>query len=189
MPGSINHRRSPHLFPWYQALWRCGRIVLLCGLLVLTAAAGGCQRRPAWKLASVEGTVTKGGRPLRGIEVVFVTDLDAGTQGPRASGTTDEAGHYHLRTDNGNDGAVVGKHRVLVIDLEAVQKRLFARASRGPQRKDTARLSPEIAKRLEEQQKQAVDTPRVPLSYEHFNETPLRAEVGHEPLTFDIIIP
>jgi hypothetical protein len=90
------------------------RVVVLCSLSALAAAAEGCQRGPRWNLAPVEGTVTKGGRPLPHIEVVFVTDLDAGTQGPKASSFTDEAGHYRLQTDNGDDGAVVGKHRVLL---------------------------------------------------------------------------
>src|SRR5262245_22782262 len=98
------------------------RVIFLYGLLLLTAAAGGCQRGPTWNIAPVEGTVTKDGRPLANIEVVFLVDADAGTQGPRASGTTDKAGHYHLRSHNGDDGALVGKHRVLVTDLEAAMK-------------------------------------------------------------------
>jgi hypothetical protein len=53
------------------------------------------------------------------IRVVFLADVDAGTQGPRASGTTDETGHYRLRTDNGDDGAVVGQHRIRVVDQQA----------------------------------------------------------------------
>jgi hypothetical protein len=37
--------------------------------------------------------------------------------------------------------------------------------------------------------KKAADTPRVPPKYESFPKTPLRAEVGSEPLVFDIVIP
>src|SRR5690349_20643726 len=91
----------------------CRGIIVLCGLLFLTSA-GGCQRGPKWNLARVEGTVTKGDSPLRGIQVVFLADVDAGTQGPRASGFTDEAGHYRLRTDIGEEGVVAGKHRVML---------------------------------------------------------------------------
>src|SRR5262245_48295885 len=97
------------------------RVVLWCGLLALLTSAGGCQRRPMWDLAPVEGTVTKDGRPLSGIEVVFMADLDAGTQGPPTSAITDESGHYRLRTHNGDQGAVVGKHRVVLLDLEAIR--------------------------------------------------------------------
>jgi len=142
------------------------RVVLLCGLLVLAAIAGGCQRGPAWDLTAVEGTVTKDGRPLRGVQVVFLPDTDA--VGPRSTGLTDEAGHYRLRTGNGDDGAVVGKHRILIFDLEAAKGR--RRPAHGPQ-------LPEFAKRLEEQGKTAGDAPRVPPRYGRFNETPLRVDV------------
>jgi hypothetical protein len=62
----------------------------------------------------VEGTVTKDGRPLANVRVVFLADT--GSVGPRAAGLTDKAGHYRLRTDYGEDGAVVGKHRVVILD-------------------------------------------------------------------------
>ena len=165
-----------------------GRMAFLCGLLTLVATAGGCQRGPTWNMAPVEGTVTKNGRPLAHVRVFFVADLDAGTQGPQSRGITDKDGHYRLRAGNGDDGAVVGKHRVLVIDLEAAMKQR-ERAARGPQQKETARLPPEIVKRSQNELKTVVDAPRVPPSYGRFNETPLRAEIGHKPLVFDIVIP
>src|SRR5262245_27835102 len=88
------------------------RVVLLCGLLVPAAAGGGCQRGSMWNLAPVEGTVTKGGRPLADIRVVFWADVEAGTQGPGTFGVTDAAGHYTLRTHAGDAGAAVGRYRV-----------------------------------------------------------------------------
>src|SRR5262245_35042525 len=103
-------RRSPNVSFEYQATLNGGRVVLVGSLLALAALAGGCHRGSAWSLAPVEGTVTKGGRPLQGVEVVFLADSDADTMGPRAAGRTDEAGHYRLRTDNGEDGVVVGKY-------------------------------------------------------------------------------
>jgi hypothetical protein len=77
-------------------------MVLFLG--AVACMAGGCG--PKLTFYPVEGTVTKDGRPLRGIEVVFLADPNAGTVGPRATGMTDEAGHYRLRTENGEDGAV-----------------------------------------------------------------------------------
>jgi hypothetical protein len=144
------------------------RVLLLCGLLVFSIAAQGCQRGLTWNLAPVQGTVTKDRRPLPHVEVVFLTDIDAGTQGPKASGFTDEAGHYRLRTDNGDDGTAVGKHRVLVLDPKARKGRMRDRV-RGSQPKQAAPLPPEDAKRLQEQQ--------IPPHYGKFNETPLRVEV------------
>ena len=146
------------------------RVVLLCGLLVLAAGAGGCQREPTWNLAPVEGTVTKDGRPLANIQVVFLADVDAGTQGPRTRGITDEAGHYRLRTDNGDDGAVPGKHRVVLLDPEARKGRM-GRAPQEPQPKEAEK---------------AKDAPRLPPRYGNFSETPLRVEVRPEPQVIDL---
>src|SRR5262245_13366194 len=125
MARSINPRRSSHLLRWQKAMLRHGGAVLFCILLALLAASAGCQRGPMWNLAPVEGTVTKGGRPLRGIEVVFLPDADK--QGPRASGLTDEAGHYRLRTDAGDDGAAVCTHRVCLHDTHRVALQSFGR--------------------------------------------------------------
>jgi hypothetical protein len=95
------------------------RIILWCILLALAAAAEGCQRKPRWNLAPVEGTVTKDGRPLADIEVIFWVDVETGTRGPRASGFTDESGHYRLRTDAGDWGAALGRYRVCLVDPQA----------------------------------------------------------------------
>ena len=149
--------------------------MLLLGAVAVTV--GGCRRGSTGNLAPVEGTVSKGGRPLRGIEVVFLPD--AGTAGPRAIGTTDEAGHYCLRTDQGDVGAVAGKYRVVLHDVEATTKQMRSRL-RSQQKKG-------MVESLEERLKTRAAAPRVPPRFGSFNETPLRAEVGPEPqpLNFD----
>jgi len=161
------------------------RVALCCGLLALAAAAMGCQRGQTWNLAPVEGTVIKGGSPLKGIQMDFMPDIDAGTQGPRAGALTDEAGHYRLRTDNGDDGAVVGKHRVVIHDLEARKGRRGGSA-RGPQPKDVEQMLPANVKRLKGWSKSAADASRVPPRYGSFNETPLRVEVQPGPQIIDL---
>jgi hypothetical protein len=129
-------------------------LLLYLGLVI---AVSGCQHRPEFTFAPVEGTVTKDGRPLADVQVVFIGDPDAGTQGPRASGITDQDGHYHLHGEllwrergSAQDGAVVGKHRVCITDLQV-----------------------------------KADTPeekrRVPPRYGSFSETPLRVEVQSGP--------
>jgi hypothetical protein len=150
-----------------------GLTMLALGALAVTLS--GCGRTES-TFFPVEGTVTKGGRPLGNIEVVFLADAEAGTVGPRASGTTDEAGHYRLRTDRGDDGAVAGKHVILVLDPEVARGRM-ERSFRGPQPKDAARLSPQNVKHLPAPRKTPADAPRIPSSYGRINETPLRAEV------------
>lgn len=150
---------------------------------VLVVAVGGCERK--FTFVPVEGTVTKNGRPLRNVNVVFLADPDTDTLGPRATGTTDEAGRYRLRADKGEDGAVPGAHRVLVLDLD-VARQQFLRSMRG---KDAPPATPEAAKRLEGELKKQAASPRVPPKYGSIPETPLRARVGAEPLVFDITIP
>jgi hypothetical protein len=125
----------------------------------------------------VEGTVSKGGRPFQGVEVVFLADSDAGTMGPRSAGRTDETGRYRLRTDDGEDGVVVGKHRVLILAPEVASKSSIERIVSGSERKGTGWLSPEMAKRLENHRKKMGDAPQVPPSYKHFDDTPRRVEV------------
>jgi hypothetical protein len=146
---------------------------------VLAVSASGCQRTE-FTFYPVEGTVTKGGRPLRDIEVVFLADADAGTVGPRANGRTDEDGHYRLRTERGGEGAVMGKHRVLVFDLEATKKQAYRHLS-GERWGGEEQAPPKKAK--------GVKAPLIPPSYGRINETPLLAEVGSQPLVFDIAIP
>jgi hypothetical protein len=156
------------------------------GLTVLSLAAlaaGGCQRAE-FAFYPVEGTVTRGGRPLPNIQVVFLADPDAGTVGPRAIGKTDAAGRYRLRTDQGDDGAVAGTHRVVVLDLDA--RAQHSRPVRGAQRNEVARGAPEDAQRLGDEPKA---TPRVPPGYRSVSQTPLRAKVGPGPQTLDFEIP
>jgi hypothetical protein len=136
------------------------RVVLSCGLLALAAAVGGCQRGPTWNLASVEGTITKDGRPLANIQVIFLTDLDAGTQGPRASGITDAAGHYELRTDAGDRGAAIGRYRVCILTPLPT-----ARGRQANRPKENEVEPP------------ASEAVQLPPAYRRFAETPLRVEV------------
>jgi hypothetical protein len=160
------------------------RVGLLGGLLILAVAVDGCQRGATWSLAPVEGTVTKEGRPLQGVEVVFLADLDAGAAGPRARGITDESGRYRLRTDNGDDGAAVGHCRVCIHETRVVK----------PGQALPRRLQKEAAPLKEAQQEQGrrrfKETTsvscRVPPTYGRPSETPLRVEVQPRTQVIDL---
>jgi hypothetical protein len=80
-------------------------------------ALAGCGRGP--ERAEVEGVVTLDGKPLGNVEVVFLPDPERGSTGPRAAALTDAQGRYHLRSDRGEEGAAVGKYRVLIVDNAA----------------------------------------------------------------------
>jgi len=136
---------------------------LTSGLLITTlVAAAGCQSEPSLRFAPVTGTVTRGGKPLAGVIVVFWTDADAGTPGPCSSGPTDAAGHYELHTEQGETGAVVGRHRVCIVQSRAV----LGRMARG--KVDHSRLPEGFA---------APPVAAVPPQYADRKQTPLRAEV------------
>jgi hypothetical protein len=151
---------------------RYGMSLMGLALSVLAVTASGCGRME-FTFNSVEGTVTQGGRPLGNVEVIFLADADAGTVGPRATGKTDETGHYRLRTERGEDGAVAGKHLVLILDLDAPT----GQRGRLSQPGDVAQVPPELVKHLKEPPKTTANELRVPPRYASINETPLRAEV------------
>jgi len=142
-------------------------------LLAILATALGCQRQPSFHFAPVEGTVTKSGKPLAGVIVVFWGDADAGTTGPCSSGPTDAAGHYRLHTEQGDDGAVVGRHRVCIVDSAILLGRMRGRNS------DRNRPPKELA---------ASASAKVPPRYGRINETPLWVEVrpGEQVIDLDV---
>ncbi len=86
-----------------------GRLIWL-GLL---AFAAGCAGGP--QFAEVEGTLTKGGTPLKNVRVEYWPE----TSGPKSTGVTDDQGRYTLKTEDGRTvGAVVGPHKVVLKDLD-----------------------------------------------------------------------
>jgi hypothetical protein len=144
------------------------------GLLAAAlAVAAGCQSNNSpYTFAPVEGTVSKDGKPLAGVLVVFCGDADAGSQGPNSTGPTDSAGHYRLHTHQGVDGALVGRHRVCILDREMLGRAF----SRNPANKKLSNERP------------APGTSAVSPAYTRREQTPLRAEVrpGGQVLDFEV---
>jgi len=84
---------------------------LACALLA--GCGGGGEEAPTNRLPvyPVSGTVKFNGQPVAGADVTFVsTDKDKS-----AFGRTDEQGNFQLTTYSANDGAVEGKHTVVVV--------------------------------------------------------------------------
>ena len=89
---------------------------LLAGLCL--ALAPGCSSAPSLQLGEVEGAVTSAdGKPLQWVRVAFYPD--AGAAGPESFAYTDAAGHYRLKTEAGEPGALVGAPRVCLVDKAA----------------------------------------------------------------------
>jgi hypothetical protein len=83
------------------------------GILLAAVAAGCGGGAGAVSSANVSGTVTLNGAPLANARVLFQPDAK-GNPGPPSSGETDAAGTFTLTFPDGKEGAVVGKHNVIV---------------------------------------------------------------------------
>jgi len=87
------------------------RVLFACMLLVFVGCGG-----PLFPMAPVSGRVTLDGKPLAGAHVGFEPKrsgerLDAG---PGSYGKTDAEGRFRLVSLEGDNGAVIGTHRVWV---------------------------------------------------------------------------
>lgn len=84
--------------------FRFSEVLLLCSLMLL--GCGGADTPP---LGTVTGTVTHNGAPVDGALVEFIPE-----EGRPSSGVTDASGVYNLVYLDGVNGAVTGKHTVMI---------------------------------------------------------------------------
>jgi hypothetical protein len=135
-----------------------------CVLAVLASSlVCGCGR--SVRLGEVEGTVRLDGQPLGQVLIVFIPE---DRNQPQSMGITDAEGRFKLRCSNARFGAVVGEHRVTLVDA--------AIAPGGRSRDDEPTEGP------------APPASRVPDVYSRADKTPLRQTVaaGTQSVTFDI---
>ena len=88
-------------------------------ILVMSLLSAGCGSgadRPS--TAKTEGTVIFENQPLEGASVSFIP-----ANGRPASGFTDANGHFILRTFEAADGAIPGKHTVIISKLASDTKK------------------------------------------------------------------
>jgi hypothetical protein len=139
---------------------------------LVTLALMTCSCTHVTPLGEVNGTITRGGKPLDGIQVTFLPDPDKNTAGPTAGAVTDEHGRYTLSAATGNaSGIVVGHHRVTLRDLKNYQPAGGRGGGRGPESSTAA-------------------TPRrIPTIYEDAGSTPLTREVKPGAQSIDIEVP
>jgi hypothetical protein len=137
----------------------------LFGVAALTAGLlSGCGRSVT--LGEVDGTVRLDGQPLGQVLVVFVPE---DPQQPQSMGITDAEGHFKLRCNNSRSGAVVGPHRVTLVD---------------------ANMAPGGRKRDDEPEEGAArPVSRVPEVYSRTDRTPLRQTVAAGTQTISLEIP
>jgi hypothetical protein len=136
------------------------RLLLFGTAASVLTAMGGCAD-DAPPIGQVNGTVTRGGKPVPNATVNFMPEA-----GRPSWGLTDPAGKYELHWDQGHDGAEVGTHKVSIAFVPGSPDEEAARA------KGTARLP--------EEQRTIVE------KYGNFETTPLTFEVKKGRQVIDI---
>jgi hypothetical protein len=84
-------------------------------IATLAIVLPGCAEQ--LELGKVSGTVTLAGRPLAGVQVIFLPDPAVHRGLPRSTGITDEEGRFELLCDDGRPGAAPATHLVMIVDL------------------------------------------------------------------------
>lgn len=144
--------------------WRMFSLLIALVSLIAT----GCGKSST--LAEVEGTVKLRGQPLPSVQVEFIPDPANGTKGPRSVGITDESGHFQLVCDNQRDGAVAGRHLVVVRDTLLLGSKSKSGGGSAEDRRE-AREKPSGKKAARS------SVSRVPMQYTSFVRTPLKQDV------------
>jgi hypothetical protein len=140
-------------------------------VLAATVVIAGCGG-PTMKLNElVEGTATLEGTPLAYVRVEFFPQSPPGLRPPGSSAMTDEQGHFRLTCENQMPGAIIGKHRVIVMQ------------PRTEERSADPRAQPQEAAPLP---KSAKKNPPIPAAYIIASKSPLDIEVTPDQHTYDL---
>jgi hypothetical protein len=86
---------------------------------VCSAMLGGCGSGGRAPLAKTTGVVKFDGQPVEGVKVTF---LPKESTAMFSHGTTDKEGKFTMSTYGLNDGAIVGKHNVIVSKVEVSEE-------------------------------------------------------------------
>lgn len=148
------------------------------------------------EFAEVTGIVTLNGKPLDDVEVQFLPDPGMGNRGPSASCYTDKQGRYTLRCDKyGVDGATLGQHRVIFVDIHAPlaapmpssRPKLAKSEGKAPADplKDVRAKSKAPEDQPQETRAKAKNVSRIPPDYQTGWGTSIRVEVKPGTNTYD----
>jgi hypothetical protein len=102
---------------------RLARVLSILGVSFLLTGCGGSETvkgRP--QVFAVNGKLTYKGQPVKNADVTFVCK----DQDRSAFGRTNDQGEFQLTTFASNDGAVAGKHTVVVSKLEDTENKPVA---------------------------------------------------------------
>jgi hypothetical protein len=93
------------------------RMTIVLVFIILCSSLAGCGGE-SHKFVPAKGIVKIKGKPAAEVMVRFLPDSIKGNKGPASYATTDASGNFELKSDNGQVGAVVGPHRVMLEDLK-----------------------------------------------------------------------
>jgi hypothetical protein len=138
-----------------------------CCFALLFVVASGCGKTLVFN-DSVDGTVKLDGKPLGNAHVQFVPD-EPGVKAPGSTGITDENGRYRLTREDGEPGALVGKHLVVLVRGREANRALGEQADGG-----------------DGSTKAKKDRRPIPAVYTMASKTKLIAEVKPDQHTYDL---
>lgn len=107
-----------------------GLATLLATFFLLLIA--GCSNTS--DVQPVSGTITLDGQPLAGVMVRFTPQ--SGEKRTTSLGKTDEQGHYELRYTSQQQGALLGIHKVQVVNIDGLPEPGIPQARKVPKQYD-----------------------------------------------------
>jgi hypothetical protein len=148
----------------------CNRALSRLGCMLVLVCAG-CDGGAAPRLnSSVEGQVTLDGIPLAGVLIQFFPEGNLGI--PGSNSITDDKGFFKLTCDNGDPGAAVCKHKVVVLPGRNDDRGGSRYAPQAP----PANVATTTKKK----------NPPIPVSYTLATKSPLNIEVTEGKHSYDL---
>src|SRR4051794_33074290 len=90
------------------------KALLLSSAFSTFLLASGCNK--GVPVAEVSGIVKMDGKPVPNVKIMFMPDPQKGTAGPFSAGLSDDEGHFKLTCEDERSGAVVGWHKVVLLN-------------------------------------------------------------------------
>jgi len=149
------------LFDLEREAMRAGfKLLLFLGILLI---GSGCNR--GVPVADVNGVIKMDGKPVPHVRIMFLPDPQHGTTGPFSAGLSDDEGRFKLTCEDEREGAVVGWHRVVLMNSG---ENLYRTPRHGRREEDEPVPKAPKAKKA---------GPKVPEKYGTAAKTPLEMEV------------
>jgi hypothetical protein len=127
---------------------------------------------------------------MKNIQVTFIPDTDKDTYGPSSTAVTDEEGRYRLVCEDRarRPGAVVGSHRVTLLDLEVTAVSAAGHTPVGGTEDEAVKgkTKPQIGRNLTANGTKGGGKSRVGPEYKDVTKTPLKKDVQPGSQTIDL---